>query len=95
MVCTYDTLGEIVLMETNNLGSVVGTLGQLGNSSGQAGTFKKAKAILIVETLKVSLGATRKHDPERLASVAKKWTLPIAQLFNLCDAALAHKLVIV
>ncbi|WP_221408607.1 hypothetical protein [Peribacillus simplex] len=39
---------------------------------GKLARLKQAKAILIVETLKVSLGATRKHDPERLASVAEK-----------------------
>ncbi|KWW17267.1 hypothetical protein AS888_21895 [Peribacillus simplex] len=73
MVCAYDTLGEIGLKETNYLGwRCMGHVFMWAIVVGKLARLKQAKAILIVETLKVSLGATRKHDPERLASVAEK-----------------------
>lgn len=83
--------------------ALYGTLVQFGNSSGKAGTFKTSDVHNSCRNIKgFSLGTTRKHDPERLAPVAEKaielfashqLSLPIAQVFSLCDVQAAHKLV--
>jgi NADPH2:quinone reductase len=82
--------------------ALYGTLVQFGNSSGQVGTFKTSDVHTSCRNVKgFSLGTTRKHDPERLAPVAKKVielfasnaiTLPVAAIFELKDAAKAHRL---
>ena len=94
--------GDITSMSLDCL-ALYGTLVQFGNSSGKAGTFKTSDVHSSCRTIKgFSLGTTRKHHPERLAPIAKKVielfdskqiTLPIAQVFNLSDAAEAHKLI--
>ena len=76
---------------------------QFGNSSGKAGTIKTSDVHSSCRNIKgFSLGTTRKLDPARLAPVAEKVielfamnkiSLPIAQVFNLSDAALAHELI--
>ena len=94
--------GEITSMSLECL-ALYGTLVQFGNSSGKAGSFKTSDVHSSCRNVKgFSLGTTRKHDPQRLAPVAKKVlelfseeqiTLPIAKIFSLSDAGLAHKLI--
>lgn len=94
--------GEVTNMSLDCL-ALYGTLVQFGNSSGRAGTFKTSDVHSSCRNIKgFSLGTTRKHHPERLAPVAKRVieifelkqiTLPIAQIFNLSDAAKAHELI--
>ncbi|KGR76362.1 quinone oxidoreductase family protein [Ureibacillus sinduriensis] len=80
-----------------------GTLVQFGNSSGKAGTFKTSDVHNSCRNIKgFSLGTTRKHKPASLASVAQKVIdlfaseqiiLPVARVFDLSEAAQAHKLI--
>ena len=80
-----------------------GTLVQFGNSSGKAGTFKTSDVHSSCRNIKgFSLGTTRKHDPTRLAPIAEKViqlfasnqiSLQVAQVFDLCDVAEAHRLI--
>ncbi|MFD1608595.1 quinone oxidoreductase family protein [Oceanobacillus luteolus] len=94
--------GDVTRMSLDCL-AFYGTLVQFGNSSGRAGTFKTSDVHSSCRNIKgFSLGTTRKHNPERLAPVAKRVieifeskqiTLPIAQIFNLSDAAKAHELI--
>ncbi|MCR8848434.1 zinc-binding dehydrogenase [Rossellomorea sp. SC111] len=80
-----------------------GTLVQFGNSSGEAGTIKTSDVHSSCRNIKgFSLGTTRKHSPARLAPIAKRViklfeesqiVLPIAKIFDLSDAAEAHKLI--
>ena len=80
-----------------------GTLVQFGNSSGKVGHIKTSDVHSSCRNIKgFSLGTTRERDPERLKPVAdkvielfasKKVSLPIAQVFHLKDAALAHRLI--
>lgn len=94
--------GDVTSMSLECL-ALYGTLVQFGNSSGKAGTFKTSDVHNSCRNIKgFSLGTTRKHNPIRLAPVAEKVielfaskqvTLPIAQVFNLSDAAEAHKLI--
>ena len=76
---------------------------QFGNSSGKAGTFTTNDVHSSCRNIKgFSLGTTRKHDPVRLAPIAKKVidlfdakqiSLPIAKIFQLSEAAEAHRLI--
>lgn len=94
--------GDVTSMSLDCL-ALYGTLVQFGNSSGKAGVFKTSDVHRSCRNIKgFSLGTTRKHDPVRLAAVAKKVielfaskqiTLPIAQVFHLSDAAEAHQLI--
>ena len=94
--------GDVTSMSLNCL-ALYGTLVQFGNSSGKVGTFKTSDVHSSCRNIKgFSLGTTRKHNPVRLAPVAEKVielfelkhiTLQIAQIFNLSDAADAHKLI--
>ena len=94
--------GDVTSMSLDCL-ALYGTLVQFGNSSGKAGTFKTSDVHSSCRSIKgFSLGTTRKHNPVRLAPVAEKVielfelkhiTLQIAQVFNLSDAAEAHKLI--
>lgn len=94
--------GDVTSMSLDCL-ALYGTLVQFGNSSGKAGTLKTSDVHSSCRNIKgFSLGTTRKHNPERLAPVVEKViellelkqiTLPIAQVFNLSDAAEAHKLI--
>lgn len=80
-----------------------GTLVQFGNSSGKTGTIKTSDVHSSCRNIKgFSLGTTRELDPDRLKPVSEKVielftlnkiSLPIAQVFNLRDARLAHKLI--
>jgi NADPH:quinone reductase len=94
--------GDVTGMSLDCL-ALYGTLVQFGNSSGKAGTFKTSDVHSSCRNIKgFSLGTTRKHNPARLAPVAKtvielfeskQITLPISQVFNLSDVAEAHKLI--
>ncbi len=94
--------GDVTSMSLDCL-ALYGTLVQFGNSSGKAGIFKTSDVHSSCRNIKgFSLGTTRKHNPERLAPVAEKVielfeskqiSLPIAHIFNLSDAAEAHKLI--
>ncbi|WP_249870056.1 quinone oxidoreductase family protein [Oceanobacillus saliphilus] len=94
--------GDVTSMSLDCL-AIYGTLVQFGNSSGKAGTFKTNDVHNSCRNIKgFSLGTTRKHNPVRLTPVAKRVielfeskhiTLPIAQIFNLSDAAEAHILI--
>ncbi|KAB7672072.1 quinone oxidoreductase family protein [Bacillus sp. B1-b2] len=80
-----------------------GTLVQFGNSSGKTGHIKTSDVHSSCRNIKgFSLGTTRKYNPIRLAPVAEKvielfdskqLSLPIAEIFNLENAASAHKLI--
>ncbi|RID88115.1 quinone oxidoreductase family protein [Mesobacillus zeae] len=99
----FDSVAGEVTGKSLECLALYGTLVQIGNSSGKAGTFKTSDVHSSCRNIKgFSLGTTRKHYPERLAPVAekvlelfvaKKVTLPVARVFNLSDIALAHKLV--
>jgi len=94
--------GEVTSRSLECLG-LYGTLVQFGNSSGKAGTFRTSDVHSSCRNVKgFSLGTTRKHRPELLAPVAdtviklfasKKVILPVAQIFDLRDAAKAHELI--
>ncbi|KGR79105.1 quinone oxidoreductase family protein [Ureibacillus manganicus] len=99
----FDSVAGDVTSVSLSCLALYGTLVQFGNSSGKAGTFKTSDVHSSCRNIKgFSLGTTRQHNPERLGPVAKKVlelfatnqiTLPIAQVFNLSDAAEAHKLI--
>ena len=99
----FDSVAGEVTRKSLDCLAFYGTLVQFGNSSGQAGTFTTNDVHSSCRTIKgFSLGTTRKHDPVRLAPVAEKVielfssghiSLPIAQVFNLSDAAEAHRLI--
>lgn len=83
--------------------ALYGTLVQFGNSSGSVGAFTTTDVHSSCRNVKgFSLGTTRKHNPKRLAPIAQivlelfasnKISLPIARIFNLHEAAEAHRLV--
>ncbi|UOE92645.1 zinc-binding dehydrogenase [Alkalihalobacillus sp. LMS39] len=83
--------------------ALYGTLVQFGNSSGKSGTFNTSDVHSSCRSIKgFSLGTTRKHNPERLAPIAEKVldlitsnkiSIPVAKVFNLREAAEAHKLI--
>jgi NADPH:quinone reductase len=94
--------GEVTSMSMDCL-ALYGTLVQFGNSNGKPGVFKTSYVHSSCRNVKgFSLGTTRKHKPERLKPVAEKVLelfasgavkLPIARVFDLSEAALAHELV--
>jgi NADPH:quinone reductase len=99
----FDSVAGEVSRRSLDCLAFYGTLVQFGNSSGKAGTFKTSDVHNSCRNIKgFSLGTTRKHNPARLAPVgdkvidlfaSNKISLPIAQVFNLRDASLAHKLI--
>lgn len=99
----FDSVAGEVSSRSMDCLALYGTLVQFGNSSGNAGTFKTSDVHSSCRNVKgFSLGTTRKHNPARLAPVAKKVlelfatnevTIPIARIFNLKDATEAHKLI--
>ncbi|MGR6341808.1 quinone oxidoreductase family protein [Priestia megaterium] len=99
----FDSVAGNVTSKSLECLALYGTLVQFGNSSGKAGIFKTSDVHSSCRNIKgFSLGTTRKHNPGRLAPAAEKvlelfnsnqLTLPIAQVFNLKEAAKAHKLV--
>ncbi|MGD6774674.1 quinone oxidoreductase family protein [Sutcliffiella horikoshii] len=99
----FDSVAGEVTSKSLKCLALYGTLVQFGNSSGEAGNFKTSDVHSSCRNIKgFSLGTTRKHDPARLAGVAEKVlelfasekiVLPIARVFDLEDAAQAHKLI--
>ncbi|WP_404470576.1 zinc-binding alcohol dehydrogenase family protein [Sutcliffiella horikoshii] len=99
----FDSVAGEVTSKSLECLALYGTLVQFGNSSGQPGNFKTSDVHSSCRNIKgFSLGTTRKHNPARLAEVAEKVlelftsekiTLPIARVFDLEDAAQAHKLI--
>lgn len=99
----FDSVAGEVTSRSLDCLAFYGTLVQFGNSSGKAGTIKTSDVHSSCRNIKgFSLGTTRELDPARLKPVAEKVIelfalnkiyLPIAQVFNLSDAALAHKLI--
>lgn len=99
----FDSVAGEVTSKSLECLALYGTLVQFGNSSGKPGSFTTSDVHSSCRNIKgFSLGTTRKHDPARLADVAekvlelfdsKKITLPIAQVFDLEEAAQAHKLI--
>ena len=99
----FDSVAGEVTSQSLDCLALYGTLVQFGNSSGEVGHFKTSDVHSSCRNIKgFSLGTTRKYDPARLAPVAEKViqlfesqqiSLPIAQVFHLCDAAKAHRLV--
>lgn len=99
----FDSVAGDVTSKSLECLALYGTLVQFGNSSGKAGSFKTSDVHSSCRNVKgFSLGTTRKHAPERLAPVAEKViqffaenkiNLKIAEVFPLCKAADAHKLV--
>ena len=99
----FDSVAGDVTSRSLQCLALYGTLVQFGNSSGKAGTFKTSDVHSSCRNVKgFSLGTTRKHDPDRLASVAEKvielfatnqLSLKIAKVFDLGDAAEAHRLI--
>lgn len=99
----FDSVAGEVSSKSLECLALYGTLVQFGNSSGKSGVFKTSDVHNSCRTVKgFSLGTTRKHDPERLAPVAEKVVkmfasmelkLPIAQVFDLSEVQLAHKLI--
>ncbi|CAN7262162.1 quinone oxidoreductase family protein [Rossellomorea sp. LjRoot5] len=99
----FDSMaGEVTTASLDCLG-LYGSLVQFGNSSGSAGHFKTSDVHSSCRNVKgFSLGTTRKHRPDMLAPAAErvielfatgKVTLPIAQVFDLSEAKLAHDLI--
>lgn len=99
----FDSVAGSVTSRSLDCLALYGSLVQFGNSSGEAGHFKTSDVHSSCRNIKgFSLGTTREHDPLRLAPVAEKVielfnsqqiSLPIAQIFNLEDAAAAHELI--
>jgi NADPH:quinone reductase len=99
----FDSVAGEVTGRSLDCLALYGTLVQFGNSSGKPGIFKTSDVHSSCRNIKgFSLGTTRKHKPERLRLIAEKVlelfssekvTLPIARIFDLSEAALAHKLV--
>ncbi|WP_433747617.1 quinone oxidoreductase family protein [Falsibacillus pallidus] len=99
----FDSVAGDVTGKSLDCLALYGTLVQFGNSSGKAGTFKTSDVHSSCRNVKgFSLGTTRKHKPERLKPAAEKVlelfssekvTLPIARIFDLSEAALAHQLI--
>ncbi|WP_268926671.1 zinc-binding dehydrogenase [Neobacillus vireti] len=99
----FDSVAGEVTSRSLDCLALYGTLVQFGSSSGKAGTIKTSDVHSSCRNIKgFSLGTTRKHNRSRLASVAakvlelfasKKVSIPVAQVFDLKDAAKAHKLI--
>jgi len=98
----FDSIAGEVTGSSLECLALYGTLVQFGNSSGKTATFKTSDVHSSCRNVKgFSLGTTRKHDPKRLAPVAEKVldlfasnkiSIPVSQVFNLSEAAEAHKL---
>jgi NADPH:quinone reductase len=99
----FDSVAGDVTARSMECLALYGTIVQFGNSSGDTGIFKTSDVHSSCRNVKgFSLGTTRKHRPELLAPVAEKVlelfaskeiSLPIARIFDLRDAAKAHKLI--
>jgi len=99
----FDSVAGEVTSQSLECLAFYGTLVQFGNSSGKVGTILTSDVHSSCRNLKgFSLGTTRERDPERLKPVAEKVieqfasgvvSIPIAQVFPLKHAALAHQLV--
>ncbi|WP_026908420.1 quinone oxidoreductase family protein [Paucisalibacillus globulus] len=99
----FDSVAGDVTTKSLECLALFGTLVQFGNSSGKAGSFKTSDVHSSCRNIKgFSLGTTRKHNPERLGTVAKKVldlfatnkiSIPIAKVFPLNEAANAHRLI--
>ena len=99
----FDSVAGEVTSKSLECLALYGTLVQFGNSSGKPGNFKTSDVHNSCRNIKgFSLGTTRKHDPARLGDVAEKVlelfatekiALPIAGVFDLSEAAQAHKLI--
>lgn len=99
----FDSVAGEVTSKSLECLALYGTLVQFGNSSGKPGNFTTSDVHSSCRNIKgFSLGTTRKHDPARLADVAEKVLklfasekiiLAIARVFDLEDAAQAHKLI--
>jgi NADPH:quinone reductase len=99
----FDSVAGEVTSKSLECLAFYGTLVQYGNSSGKAGTITTNDVHISSRNIKgFSLGTTRKHDPMRIKPVAEKVielfamnkiSLPIAKVFALRDAALAHELI--
>ncbi|MCA1055865.1 zinc-binding dehydrogenase [Rossellomorea aquimaris] len=98
----FDSVAGDITSKSLDCLALYGTLVQFGNSGGMAGSFKTSDIHASCRNVKgFSLGTTRKHRPEWLKPVAEKViglfasgevSLPIAQVFDLRDAAKAHRL---
>lgn len=99
----FDSIAGEVTSQSLMCLALYGTLVQFGNSSGKPGTFKTSDVHSSCRNIKgFSLGTTRKHNPAKLAPVAERAlrlfasgeiTLPIAEVFELSEAAQAHRLI--
>jgi len=99
----FDSVAGDITRRSLDCLAFYGTLVQFGNSSGKAGTLTTSDVHSSCRNIKgFSLGTTRQRHPERLASVAQKMidlfsarevSIPIAQVFDLKDASLAHQLI--
>lgn len=99
----FDSVAGVVTERSLACLANYGTLVQFGNSSGEAGTIRTSDVHSSCRNIKgFSLGTTRKHNPARLAPVAKEVIqlfasnqvhLPIAEVFKLRDAAKAQLLI--
>ncbi|RDI36880.1 quinone oxidoreductase family protein [Falsibacillus pallidus] len=99
----FDSVAGEVTGKSLDCLALYGTLVQFGNSSGKAGAFKTSDVHSSCRNVKgFSLGTTRKYKPERLKPAAEKVlelfssekvALPIARVFDLSDASLAHQLI--
>ncbi|SOC42746.1 quinone oxidoreductase family protein [Ureibacillus acetophenoni] len=99
----FDSVAGDVTQRSLECLAFYGTLVQFGNSSGNAGTIKTSDVHSSCRNVKgFSLGTTRELDPERLLPAAEKVidlfatnkiSLPIAKVFDLEDAVLAHQLI--
>jgi len=99
----FDSVAGEVTSKSLECLALYGTLVQFGNSSGKPGNFTTSDVHSSCRNIKgFSLGTTRKHGPARLAGVAEKVlelfatekiALPIAGVFDLSEAAQAHKLI--
>jgi NADPH:quinone reductase len=99
----FDSVAGEVTSRSLDCLAFYGTLVQFGNSSGKTGTICTSDVHSSCRNIKgYSLGTTRKLDPERLKPVAEevidifstnKLSLPIARVFHLSEAGLAHKLI--
>lgn len=99
----FDSVAGDVTQKSLDCLAFYGTLVQFGNSSGKAGTFKTSDVHSSCRNVKgFSLGTTRELAPQRLLPAAEKVidlfatnqiSLPIARVFDLEDAGLAHQLI--
>ncbi|MYL32868.1 zinc-binding dehydrogenase [Pontibacillus yanchengensis] len=98
----FDSVAGEITSKSLDCLALYGTLVQFGNSSGKAGIIKTSDVHSSCRNIKgFSLGTTRRYRPEFIAPIAeevinlfasKKVYLPIEKVFDLRDAASAHKL---